>query len=103
MKINWTKEVEQRKEELLKDLNELLSIDSVRDIEHRTTEYPLGPGLALALQKVLSFGERDGFEVKNVDNLAGHIDYGNLEAEMLGIIGHVDVVPTGEGLGYGSF
>lgn len=97
MKINWTKEVEQRKEELLKDLNELLSIDSVRDIEHRTTEYPLGSGPALALQKVLSFGERDGFEVKNVDNLAGHIDYGNSEAEMLGILGHVDVVPTGEG------
>lgn len=36
MKINWIEEVEQRKEALLKDLNELLSINSVRDIEHQT-------------------------------------------------------------------
>lgn len=96
MKINWTEEVALRKEELLKDLNELLSINSVRDIEHQTKEYPLGPGPALALQKVLAFGERDGFEVKNIDNLAGHIDYGHSE-EMLGILGHVDVVPPGDG------
>ena len=43
MKINWQNEVESIKEELMNDLKELLAIDSVRDIEHRTAEYPLGP------------------------------------------------------------
>lgn len=49
------------------------------------------------MKKVLSFGERDGFRVKNIDNLAGHIEYGEETAEALGILGHVDVVPPGEG------
>lgn len=97
MKINWQNEVESIKEELMNDLKELLAIDSVRDIEHRTEEYPLGPGPALALQKVLAFGERDGFKTKNIGNLAGHIDHGPEEAEMFGILGHVDVVPAGQG------
>ncbi len=97
MKINWQNEVETIKEELMADLKELLAIDSVRDIEHRTTEYPLGPGPAFALQKVLSFGERDGFKTKNIDNVAGHIDHGPDGAEILGILGHVDVVPAGQG------
>lgn len=97
MKINWQNEVESIKEELMNDLKELLAIDSVRDIEHRTAEYPLGPGPALALQKVLAFGERDGFKTKNIGNLAGHIDHGPEEAEMFGILGHVDVVPAGQG------
>ncbi|MBX4224227.1 M20/M25/M40 family metallo-hydrolase, partial [Enterococcus faecium] len=66
-------------------------------IEHQTDEYPLGAGPALALKKVLSFGERDGFRVKNIDNLAGHIECGEETAESLGILGHVDVVPPGEG------
>lgn len=97
MKINWQNEVELVKEELMNDLKELLAIDSVRDSEHRTAEYPLGPGPAFALQKILAFGVRDGFKTKNIDNLAGHIDYGPDDAEMFGILGHVDVVPTGQG------
>ncbi|MEB7429304.1 dipeptidase PepV [Enterococcus lactis] len=97
MEINWLQEAQKRKEMLLEDLSELLRINSVRDIEHQTDEYPLGAGPALALKKVLSFGERDGFRVKNIDNLAGHIEYGEETAEALGILGHVDVVPPGEG------
>lgn len=86
MEINWLQEAQKRKEMLLEDLSELLRINSVRDIEHQTDEYPLGAGPALALKKVLSFGERDGFRVKNIDNLAGHIEYGEETAEALGIL-----------------
>ena len=82
MKINWQNEVESIKEELMNDLKELLAIDSVRDIEHRTEEYPLGPGPALTLQKVLAFGERDGFKTKNIGNLAGQKCSGFLDMSM---------------------
>lgn len=96
MDINWEKEVELRKEDLLEDLQELMRINSVRDVEHKTSNEILGPGPAEALRKVLSFGVRDGFITKNVDNLAGHIEFGE-GAETLGILGHVDVVPAGDG------
>ncbi len=93
MTIDWQKEVEARKDDLMKDLGELLRIDSVRDVEHGTKEEPLGPGPAAALRKVLEIAERDGFETKNIENVAGHIDYGDGE-EMFGLLGHVDVVPV---------
>lgn len=97
MKINWKEEVLKRKDDLLKDIIELIEIESVRDLERRTMEEPLGPECAKALQKMLSYGKRDGFQIKNIDNLVGHIEFGNSYAESFGILGHVDVVPAGEG------
>lgn len=96
MEINWTKEVESRKEELLEDLFTILRIDSVRDDEKATPEMPVGPGPKGALDAFLEIGKRDGFVTKNVGNLAGHIEFGQGE-ELMGVLGHVDVVPTGTG------
>lgn len=96
MEINWTKEVEARKEALLEDLFTILKIDSVRDDAKATPEMPVGPGPKEALEAFLEIGERDGFVTKNVDNLAGHIEYG-AGNELMGVFGHVDVVPTGTG------
>ena len=94
--INWENEVNLREEELMADLKELLKIDSVRDVDHKTDEFPLGPGPAEALAKFLEFGKRDGFVTKNIENVAGHVDFGEGD-EVLGVLGHVDVVPTGDG------
>lgn len=96
MTIDWTKEVELRKEELLEDLQNLLRINSERDDSKATTDAPFGPGPRDALKHMLSYGERDGFTVKNVDNYAGHIEFGE-GAETLGLFGHMDVVPAGDG------
>lgn len=93
MTIDWQKEVEARKDDLLKDLGDLIRINSIRDVEHGTKEEPLGPGPAAALRKVLEIGDRDGFVTKNIENVAGHIEYGDGE-EMFGLLGHVDVVPV---------
>lgn len=94
--INWMQEVENRKEELLQDLFDLLAIDSVRDDSQASPEAPVGPGPKKALEKFLELGRRDGFEVENFDNYAGHILYGEGE-EDLGILMHVDVVPIDDG------
>ncbi|GKQ42086.1 dipeptidase PepV [Companilactobacillus sp. RD055328] len=96
MEIDFKKEAEKLGDDLIKDLTTLINIDSVRDDEHKTTDFPLGPGPAKALNQVLAFGARDGFITKNVENMAGHIEYGSGD-EILGILGHVDVVPAGEG------
>jgi dipeptidase PepV len=96
MTIDWTKEVEARKDALLEDLQNLLRINSERDDSQVTPEAPFGPGPVAALKHMLAYGERDGFTVKNVDNYAGHIEYGEGD-ETLGIFGHMDVVPAGDG------
>lgn len=96
MTINWQKEVETRKDALLEDLQSLLRINSERDDTKATPEAPFGPGPVEALKHMLAYGTRDGFTVKNVDNYAGHIEYGTGD-ETLGIFGHMDVVPAGDG------
>ena len=99
MTIDWKKEVESRKEDLLKDLFDLLRIDSVRDDSKASEDAPVGPGPKKALEAFLAIGERDGFTTKMVGNLAGHIEFApNPDyKETLGVLGHVDVVPVGTG------
>ncbi|MFV0557898.1 MAG: dipeptidase PepV [Enterococcus sp.] len=96
MTINWQQEVEARKDDLLKDLFDLLRINSERDDSKVTPDAPFGPGPRDGLLHMLAYGERDGFTVKNVDNYAGHIEFGEGD-ETLGIFGHMDVVPAGDG------
>lgn len=96
MSIDWEKEVSHRSDELINDLSELVSIDSSRDTEHKTSDFPLGPGPAKALQTFLHFADRDGFKTKNVDNLAGRIELGDSD-DAIAILSHVDVVPEGPG------
>lgn len=94
MSINFKEEVLKYKEELLKDLFELLKVKSVlgNDI---TEETPVGSGPKEALKLILSFGKRDGYDTKMVDNIAGHIEIGKGD-DLFGILGHVDVVPVNE-------
>lgn len=96
MSIDWQKEVDARKEDLLKDLEDLLRVKSERQDDKATVAAPFGPGPKDALQHMLAYGKRDGFTVKNVDNYAGHIEFGQGD-ETLGIFGHMDVVPAGDG------
>ena len=96
MTIDFKKEVEARKDDLLADLFTLLRIKSEREDDKATKEAPFGPGPVEALEKMLEIAERDGFTTKNVDNYAGHFDYGDGD-ETLGIFGHLDVVPAGDG------
>src|SRR5690606_26330365 len=53
-------------------------------------------GVAEALEYLLDLARRDGFETKNLDGYAGHVEYGEGE-ELIGVLGHVDVVPPGDG------
>jgi succinyl-diaminopimelate desuccinylase len=95
-KINWLNEVEKRKDDLLKDTQNLLHIKSLLDEENTFPDAPLGKGVKEALDFMLTLGEKDGFIPKNVGNLAGHLEFGEGE-ELLGILCHVDVVPEGDG------
>lgn len=80
----------------LKDLNSLVEIESTRDKEHAAKGMPFGPNPRKALDTFLAMAQRDGFKTKNIDGYAGVIEYGDGE-ESVGILGHLDVVPLGDG------
>jgi len=82
------------KDDVVKSMQEAIKIKSVE--EAPLDGMPFGEGPAKALKYFLDLGREMGFEVENFDNYAGHIDFGTGE-EILGILGHVDVVPEGEG------
>lgn len=64
MTIDFKKEVEARKDDLLADLFTLLRIKSEREDDKATKEAPFGPGPVEALEKMLEIAERDGFTTK---------------------------------------
>lgn len=82
------------KDRMLDDIRELVRIDSVET--EAVPGAPFGPGVARALQKALETGERMGFRTVNFDNYIGYVEYGRGE-DYVCAIGHVDVVPPGDG------
>lgn len=85
-------------DDLLADLEEMISIKSVRDDAAATEDAPLGPGPKAALDKFLEIGERDGFRTGNYKNLVAYAELGPEDAEeSVAIIGHLDVMPAGDG------
>jgi succinyl-diaminopimelate desuccinylase len=93
--MDWLEISKEYKEEYVTLVKKLLKIPTVLDDykpENKTA--PFGKEIKKALDFMLKTGENDGFVVKNIDNYAGHIEMGQGE-EVLGILGHLDVVPAG--------
>lgn len=59
-----------------------------------TDNAPFGKNIADCLQYVLNMCESFGLETYNCDNFAGHADFRGTGNEVLGILGHLDVVPS---------
>jgi succinyl-diaminopimelate desuccinylase len=94
--IKWLEEVHKRKEEMIKDTQAFLQIKSVYDEASKADGAPMGKGVAEALEFLLAKAESAGFEIKNLDGYAGHIQHGTGKG-LLGVLCHVDVVPEGGG------
>ena len=93
MEINWLDEVEKRRNQFLEDLKGLLRIESVKDPETSSPQYPMGKKVGEALDYVLNLGKSAGFTTKNLDGFAGYVEYGD-SADYIGVLAHVDVVPA---------
>ncbi|WP_248509785.1 dipeptidase PepV [Sporosarcina sp. NCCP-2222] len=100
--MDWKEEALRRQEQIITDLQQLVSIPSVLDESSASKEAPFGPGPAEALGWMLEEGRQAGFTVKDIDHMAGHIEMGEGD-ELLGILCHVDVVPAGSNWTYGPF
>ncbi|AGE23417.1 putative dipeptidase [Geobacillus sp. GHH01] len=96
LNIDWMNEAKKRKDDLVRDVQALVRIPSVRDDQQAQPGAPFGPKVAEALEHMLRRGREEGFRVKNVDGFAGHIEMGHGE-KLVGVLGHIDVVPPGDG------
>lgn len=87
-------EIEKNKEKMIQSIVELVKIDSVET--EAKTDAPFGQGVKNALCKALEISENLGFTTKNIDNYIGYAQYGQGD-DYVCAIGHVDVVPVGDG------
>lgn len=92
--MNVKERIEQYKNEMKLDLGKLVSFNSV--FENPTEEYPFGKVNADCLSVALKMVEKCGMKPVNLDNFCGYGEIGEGE-QVIGILGHLDIVPAGEG------
>ncbi len=85
-----------KKDDLIKTLQELVQIPSLSDPSTVAPNAPFGKALREALDYMLNRGRTDGFKVRDLQGYAGVIEFGE-GTEIMGILGHLDVVPVGNG------
>jgi succinyl-diaminopimelate desuccinylase len=90
----FAKHINAHRDEMIEAVQELIRIKSVQG-ESRPGE-PFGSGPARALEWTLEFAEMLGFNAVNLEGHIGYAEYGQGE-EYVAVLGHVDVVPEGDG------
>ena len=87
-------------EELLSNMERLVAIDS--QLGTPTEGMPFGEGPAKVLHEALQIADELGFKTVNLDNYCGYAEMGEGE-EIVGIAGHLDIVPAGGDWTYDPF
>ncbi|SES86731.1 succinyl-diaminopimelate desuccinylase [Natronincola peptidivorans] len=85
------------RDDLIHQTQQLVRIKSLE--EEAKPGMPFGEGVNAALEYALALAEEMGFTTTNLEGYAGFAEMGEGE-ETIGILGHLDVVPEGEGWCY---
>ena len=94
--MNFNRELDALESELIASLQEVIRIKSVGE---DGGEHPFGDGPHACLEACLALGKKLGFRTASVDDMAGYVEYGEGD-EMIAVLGHLDVVPEGDGWNY---
>ena len=86
--------IDGNRNQLIEHVRQMVRIDSVE--REAQDGAPFGPGVKKALDLALSISREMGFETVNLDGYIGYASYGRGE-DYVCAMGHVDVVPAGEG------
>lgn len=115
MSLEYEKYLEWNEQEMIEALQQLLRMNTEAAPAVHTKDgqvYPFGAGNQECLEAALELGRKMGFVSRNVDNYGGHIDWpgtgapildeqgnvtGHEAPKIMGILGHLDVVPAGSG------
>lgn len=92
--------IDKMKEEIIYSTCALINIPSVLE-DNDDSNTPFGKNTVKALEYILELGKNFGFRTKNIDNQCGYIEFGEGK-KLLGIVGHLDVVPANEKDGWSN-
>lgn len=87
--------LEENRLEMVTSLAEILRVPSVAG--EREGDCPFGAEVQKVYEMFMAKAREDGFETWNADNYGGHIDFPGEGDGIIGIVGHLDVVPEGDG------
>ncbi len=94
--MNFKELSEKYTDSMIEDLRQLIAIPSLLDLQSATEHAPFGVNVRKSLDWMLEKAKADGFDVLDIDGYAGVISFGQGE-ESVGVLGHLDIVPIGEG------
>lgn len=92
--MKFLSSIEHHLDALITDLQGCIQIPSVYTEDD--SGYPYGKPVQDCLEYVLNCAEKLGFTTVNMDNQVGWCEYGTGD-EMVAVLGHLDVVPEGDG------
>lgn len=95
------KKIEENKTEMLTSLSNLISIPSV--VSDAKGNMPFGQAVHEAYLCMMEMAEKESFDTFNADNYGGHIDFTGTEDGIVGVVGHLDVVPEGSNWDFEPF
>ena len=84
----------ENKQELIGKVCDLITFPSISS-ETGDKSMPFGKSCSDSLKYFLNLAQNLGFKTKNVDGYCGWVEFGEGE-ELVGIVGHLDVVPAKE-------
>lgn len=84
--------LEQQFDQMVETLQKTVSFNTEKGTA--APNAPFGQNVADCLHYVLNLCESFGLKTYNCDNYAGHADFVGTSGEVLGILGHLDVVPA---------
>ena len=87
--------VNENSKDMIESIKAAVRINSVMDEDTATESMPFGKGVDEALRKTLEIAESLGFKTVYKDGYYGYAEVGEGE-ELIGILGHIDVVPVGD-------
>lgn len=87
--------VNENRRDMIESIKAAVRINSVMDENTATESMPFGKRVDEALRKTLEIAESLGFKTVYKDGYYGYAEVGEGE-ELIGILGHIDVVPIGD-------
>ncbi len=93
--MDWLKIAKTYEPEYIEKVTKLLQIPTALEkYDPNNFEAPFGENIRKALDFMLDSAAIDGFKTADIEHYSGHIEMGKGK-EILGILGHLDVVPAG--------
>ena len=84
-------------DDVIRDIDYLVQVESVEDLAHADEEKPFGPGPYEALKRALEVAGRLGLEPHNCGGHIGYADLPGASDKQIATIAHTDIVPLGTG------